>query len=136
MQSIATGKELAAIQFTLDGALVQDYLAATEDSSSLYTKSGLVPFTAVAALGVRTVLGGLSLPPGTIHLAQELTAHKSASLGQRVSCSAKVAQSSQRREGTFLVLEFVVADAQGQALLDGKTTLMVPSLKAEGQEQR
>ena len=125
--NIVAGQELDEVHFNLDASLVQDYLSAVDDRSDLYLDTDLVPFTAVAALGVRTILGGLALPPGTIHVAQELATLRVATCGQRVSCRARVAQSSQRRDGTFLALEFTVADDQGQPILEGRTTLVVPA---------
>ncbi len=118
------------MQFDLDPSLVQEYLSAVGDHSQVYAGTDLVPLTAVAALGVRTVLGALALPPGTVHVAQELTAHRAAACGQRVSCQAKVVQVSHRRDGTFLVLEFTVNDDAGYPVLDGRTTLMVPGQEA------
>lgn len=126
MSTIAVGQELDEARFTLDASLVRDYIAVVDDRSNLYQGADLVPPTAVAALGVRTLLDRLALPPGTIHIAQELAAHRTATCGQRVSCQARVAQSSQRRDGRFLVLEFTVADERGQPVLDGRTTLVVP----------
>ena len=130
ISSIVAGQELGQVQFDLDAALVQEYLSAVGDQSNIYASDGPVPLTAVAALGVRTVLGGLALPHGTVHVAQELVAHRMAACGQSVSCQARVAQASHRREGTFLVLEFAVKDDAGQPVLDGRTTLMVPGPEA------
>ncbi len=126
VSSIVPGQELGQVSFDLDTSLVRKYLSATGDSSEVYAGTNLVPYTAVAALGVRTVLGGLALPPGTVHIAQELVAHRAVACGQRVSCRAKVTQASHRKDGTFLVLEFAVNDDAGQPVLDGRTTLLVP----------
>ena len=123
---IIAGQELDELHFNLDASLVRDYLSVVDDRSDLYQGGDLVPPTAVAAVGVRTLLGGLALPPGTVHLGQELATHRAAECGQRVSCRARVAQSRQRREGRFLILEFTVANDQGQPIVEGRTTLMVP----------
>ena len=126
VSSIVAGQELGQVKFNLDASLVREYLSVAGDSSKVYAGTDLVPYTAVAALGVRTVLGWLALPPGTIHVAQELVVHRAVACGQRVSCRAKVTQASHRRDGTFLVLEFAVNDDAGQPILDGRTTLLVP----------
>ena len=126
VSSIVAGQELGQVKFNLDASLVREYLSVAGDTSKVYADTDLVPYTAVAALGVRTVLGGLALPPGTIHVAQELVAHRAVACGQRVSCRAKVTQASHRRDGTFLVLEFAVNDGADQPVLDGRTTLLVP----------
>ena len=124
--SIIAGQELDEVQFNLDTSLVEGYIAVVDDQSGLYQGTDLVPPTAVAALGVRTLLEGFALPPGAVHVAQELASHRIATRGQQVFCRVRVAQSSQRREGWFLVLEFTVANDQGQPILEGRTTLMVP----------
>ena len=124
--NIVAGQELDEVHFNLDASLVRDYLPVVEDRSDLYQDTDVVPPTAVAALGVRTLLGALALPPGAIHAAQELTTRRIATFGQRVCCRARVAQTSQRREGRFLVLEFTMTDEQGQVILESKTTLVVP----------
>ncbi len=123
---ITVGQELEEVHFNLDSSMVREYLSVVGDGSELYQDADLVPPTAIAALGVRTLLGGLALPPGAIHVAQELETHRVAIAGQRLSCRARVAQSSQRRDGRFLVLEFTVADDQGQPILNGRTTLILP----------
>ena len=128
--NIVAGQELDEVHFNLDASLVRDYLSAVDDNSDLYRDTDLVPLTALAALGVRTLLGELALPPGTVHAAQELTTHRIATCGQRLSCRARVAQSSRRGEGLFLVLEFTLADERSQIILEGRTTLIVP-----GQEE-
>ena len=124
--SIVAGQELDEVHFNLDASLVRNHLSVVDDGSDLYQGSDLVPPTAVAALGVRTLLGGLALPPGAIHVAQELAMHRTATCGQRVCCRARVAQSCQHRRGRLLVLEFTVVDDQGQPILEGRTTLIVP----------
>lgn len=126
ISSVVPGQELAQVNFDLDTSLIQEYLSVAGDRSEVYAGTDLVPYTAVAALGVRTVLGGLALPPGTVHVAQELVAHRTIACGQRVSCQAKVTQASHRKDGTFLVLEFAINDDAGQPVLDGRTTLLIP----------
>ena len=118
ISNIVVGQELDETRFDLEVSLVVDYISAVDGLTDFYSKTDLVPFTAVAALGVRTILRGLALPPGTIHVAQELVAHQSVASGQRVSCRAKVTQASHRKDGTFLVLEFAINDDAGQPVLD------------------
>lgn len=126
ISDIAAGQELGEVRFQLDPSRVQGYIAAIEDRSELYHKSNLVPPTAVAALGVRAILEELALPPGTLHAAQELTMHRAIAVGEEVSCMARVAQSSKRQGWQFVVVEYTFADDGGRAVLDGRTTLMIP----------
>ena len=106
--------------------MVQAYTSAVEESSAVYRDTALVPPTAIAALGVRTILKELGLPPGTLHAAQEVSMSRAVAAGEELSCAAKVAQSSQRRGWQFVVVKFSLADREGKTVLDGRTTLMVP----------
>ncbi len=124
--NITAGHELDTVYFVLDAALAHDYIAVVDDRSEIYEGTDLVPPTAIAALGVRTILDSLALPPGTVHLGQELSTHRIVTHGQRVSCRAKVAQSSKRGDGLFMVLEFTMTDDQDRLVMEGRTTLMVP----------
>ncbi|MBI4200950.1 MAG: MaoC family dehydratase N-terminal domain-containing protein [Chloroflexi bacterium] len=124
--NLTTGRELEEAHFALDSSLVGEYIAVVDDRADVYRGSVLVPPTAIAALGVGKLLERLALPPGAVHLAQELEVHRAARCGERVSCRARVAHSSQRRGGRFLILDFTVADHQGQPILDGRTTLLLP----------
>ena len=66
------GQELEEVQVTLAASMVNDYISVVDDQSSIYAEAGLVPMTALAAIGLKTLLEGLGLPPGAIHIAQEL----------------------------------------------------------------
>ncbi len=123
---IVAGQEISGASFLLGPAMVQAYTSAVEESSPVYRDATLVPPTAIAALGVRTILKELALPSGTLHAAQEMSMSRAVSTGEELSCAARVTQSSQRRGWQFVVVEFTLADHEGKAVLDGRTTLMVP----------
>ena len=124
--TFTVGQELEEVQVTLAASMVNEYISAVDDQSSIYAEAGLVPMTALAAIGLRTLLAGLGLPPGAIHIAQELESHGAAKVGQSVLCRARVAQASRRQKVTFAVLEFTLTDDKGESILEGRTTLLVP----------
>ena len=126
--TFTVGQELEEVQVTLAASMVNEYISVVDDQSSIYAVSGLVPMTALAAIGLRTLLAGLGIPPGAIHIAQELESHGAARVGQSVLCRARVAQASRRREATFAVLEFTLTDDKGESILEGRTTLLVPEV--------
>ena len=126
ISEITSGQDLGTAHFRLDSAVVGEYLAAVEERSALYQETDLVPPTAVAALGVRAILEQLAIPSGTLHLSQELSMHRAVTSGHEVTCRAHVAQSGQRQGWQFVVVEFSVSDGGGRAVLDGRTTLLVP----------
>jgi hypothetical protein len=123
---IEAGIELDQARYTMDRDLIADYLSVVESEPALYQPGDLVPPTAMAALGMRTLLDGLGLPAGTVHAAQELTMHQAATLDQSVVCSARVMQASQRKDGRFLVLAFEIAGEDGSPILEGRATVIAP----------
>ena len=124
--AIDAGQELEEVHFTLGSSMVRQYTSVIDDRSAIYGQTDLVPMTAVAALGIRTLLEGLGLPPGAVHVAQELESHGAARIEQEVSCRARVAQVNQRRDSRFVALEFTVLDGRGYPILEGRTILLVP----------
>ena len=126
--TFTVGQELEEVKVTLAASMVSQYISVVDDQSSIYAEAGLVPMTALAAIGLRTLLAGLGLPPGAIHIAQELESHGAARVGQSVICRARVAQASRRQEVTFAVLEFTLTDDKGGSVLEGRTTLLVPEV--------
>jgi hypothetical protein len=123
---ITSGYPIKGETFLLDAGMVNSYISAVNDSSQIYGASSLVPPTAVAALGVQSVLKALALPPGTLHAAQEISINRSVAIGEKLSCSAQVTQSSQRRDWLFVVVEFNLNNEQANSVLTGRSTLMVP----------
>ena len=120
------GNELDQARYTLDRNLIADYLSVVGSEPALYQPGDLVPPTAMAALVMRTLLDGLGLPAGAVHAAQELTMHRTVTWGQSIVCSARVAQTSQRKDGRFLVLEFEIAGEDGSPILEGRTIVIAP----------
>ncbi|MBI4338966.1 MAG: MaoC family dehydratase N-terminal domain-containing protein [Chloroflexi bacterium] len=123
---LAAGQEFGPLRLSLDPTTVKGYIAAVEDASALYQETPLVPPMAVVALGLQAVFQCISLPPGTVHLAQEHVSHRAVSLGEHLTCRGKVAQHSQRRDGAIAVLEFTLAGPDGKTVLEGRTTIMTP----------
>ena len=122
---LTAGRELQPESFVLDRAMLDEYLSIVGAESSVYGE-GYVPTTALAALGIRTLLTGFGLPEGAVHVSQELESHRAARVGESVSCHARIVQSSQRgKGGRFIVLEFTITGNQSSAVLDGRSTLIV-----------
>lgn len=122
---LTAGSELQPASLVLDSAMLDEYLSIVGAESSVYGE-GYVPTTALAALGIRTILAGMGLPEGAVHVSQELESHRAARVGESVSCQARIVQSSQRgKGGRFIVLEFNIVGDQSSPVLDGRSTLIV-----------
>ncbi|MBI4201683.1 MAG: MaoC family dehydratase N-terminal domain-containing protein [Chloroflexi bacterium] len=124
--AITAGQELGPMQLALDPTRIAEYLRAAGDTNLLYGMTYLAPPPALAAFALAELLKVTGLPPGTMHLAQEVTVLAAASVGAAVTCKGRVTQRSQRRDGLFWTVEFSVADAQGNPVMEGKTTLLTP----------
>ncbi len=122
---LTAGSELQPASLILDSAMLDEYLSIVGAESPVYGE-GYVPTTALAALGIRTILAGMGLPEGAVHVSQELESHRAAMVGESVSCQARIVQSSQRgKGGRFIVLEFNIVGDQSSPVLDGRSTLIV-----------
>ena len=71
-QDLKTGQEFPPATFQVDSTIVADYLKAIEEDNVLYQDTGLVPPMAVAALALKALINAISMPPGTIHVSQDL----------------------------------------------------------------
>ena len=86
---LTAGRELQPASLVLDRAMLDEYLSILGAESSVYSE-GYVPTTALAALGIRTLLTGLGVPEGAVHVSQELESHRAARVGESVSCHARI----------------------------------------------
>ena len=121
-----TGKELDLGRWVVGREFVEDYLEAVEDSLSIYGQAGIVPPMALAARALGALLKELSLPPGTIHAGQELDCRREVILGESVSCNAKVSRPVRRGDWQFLSAEFTLYGSAHEALITGKSTVLIP----------
>jgi len=128
------GYEFSPASYDLDAATIAKYLEAVGESSSLYWQSdnpqaltGLVPPMAITTYATTMLLQRLSLPPGSIHVTQEVEFLKAIEVGTRITCQAKVSQKWKRGKFHLLTIDLSVLD-QSQALVQsGKVGFILPS---------
>ncbi|PZC51326.1 MAG: N-terminal half of MaoC dehydratase [Chloroflexi bacterium] len=119
------GRAFESDKVTLNSNVLGDYRSVIEATAEVYNED-YVPTIALAALGIRTLLSGLGVPPGAVHVSQELQSHRAAKSGDTVYCHGEVTQSSRRSKGgEIVILEFKVMDSEAALLLDGRTTLII-----------
>ena len=126
---LETGQQLSGQSLTLDARAVGDYVAAVSDSSSPAAGDGtpLVPPMAIAALALSAVINALQIPGGTIHASQELGFGASVPVGETLECTATLAQNTVRRGWRFLVVNMEATSGNGSAIMEGKSTIMLPA---------
>ena len=86
---------------------------------------------AVAALSLRGVVTDLAIPGGTLHAGQELKFIEPVPIGETLDCRATVLQNSVRGSWRFLVVGLEVVKSQGQKVLEGKSTIMLPASNSQ-----
>ena len=126
--TLQPGQRLSHELLTLDADSIAAYVDAVSDSSRPTSADGapLAPPMAIAALALSAVINALQIPGGTIHAGQELEFGKAMPVGATVTCAATLAQNSMRRGWRFLVVNLTAADGDGNAVMSGKSTIMLP----------
>jgi acyl dehydratase len=126
---LETGQQLSSQSLTLDAKAVGDYVTAVSDASNPATGDGtpLVPPMAIAALTLSAVINTLQIPGGTIHASQELGFGASVPVGDTLQCTATLAQNTVRRSWRFLVVNMEATSETGSAVMEGKSTIMLPA---------
>ena len=126
--SLQPGQRLSHELLTLDADSIAAYVDAVGDSSRPTSADGapLAPPMAIAALALSAVINALQIPGGTIHAGQELDFRKAMPVGATLAHTATLAQNSMRRGWRFLVVNLTAADGDGNAVMSGKSTIMLP----------
>lgn len=112
-------------RWTVTQEFLNRYLATVEDPSSIYREENLVPPIALAARILGQLIEKLTLPPGTVHISQEVLSLKAVAVGQEVQGLARTSRPFLRGEWQFLSIDFALS-CQQQDVLKGKTTVMSP----------
>ena len=128
-----SGQELDLGRWIVDRRFTDEYLGAVEDGSSIYAELGVAPPMALAARALGNMLDVLSLPPGTIHAAQELECGRLVKLGEEVSCVARVSRPRRQGGWRFISADFAVRGQDAEAALRGKITVLVPEGEMGGE---
>ena len=127
--NLALGQEVSKRTYVLDAETVSRYADAVDDHSQVYSRYGgrpVVPPMAVAALSLRGVVNDLAIPRGTLHAGQELEFNDTVFVGETLVCKAILVQNSVRGGARFIVVQLQVEDSQGQMVMGGKSTIVLP----------
>ena len=123
---VEAGYEFPPASYKLDSSMVSAYLKAVEESSSLYQTTELVPPLAVAAYAIAAIVSGISLPPGTIHVSQELEFIDTVGVGDTILCKAKVVKKQDRGGLHLMTVGLEVFSQDQKKVLAGKTGFVLP----------
>ncbi len=123
---LVTGYEFPPSSYRLDSSTVVTYLKAVEETSSLYQDTGLVPPTAIAAYAMAALSESICLPPGVIHVSQELEFIDPVSIKDTITSYAKVSRKQSRSKFHLLIIDLNVFNQNQKAVLTGKTSFILP----------
>ena len=123
----ATAQEVDLGRWVITQDFLDEYLEAVGDQSAIYQEAKTVLPLALAAQVLGLLLKKLSLPPGAVHTSQEVYSQRAVKVGEEVRCLAKTLRPLQRGQWQFISTDFVLSDEDGEAVLKGKTTVMVPA---------
>jgi len=120
------GHQFPQASYVLETSLIEAYLKATEETYAVYRQERLVPPTAIAACAMAALAEGIDLPPGTIHISQEIEFIKHACVNDTITCHAEVSGKRNRGKLELLTIEIDVTNQNGESVLAGKTTFLAP----------
>jgi acyl dehydratase len=130
-QELAAGYEFQPARFKLDSEKVKKYLDAVEDASGVYEERRIVPPMAAAALAMAALSSALVLPPGTVHVSQELEFTGPAAVGETLTSRARVERKVARGKFHMLTIGIKVTSEKQAVVLSGETGFILP-LPVEG----
>lgn len=125
-RQLEAGYEFPPVSYQMEADMVSTYLKAVEDTSRLYQATELVPPMAVAAYAMTALAKSIVIPPGTIHINQELEFLDTVSIGDTITCRARVSRNQQRGRLHLLTIDLNVSNRDQKAVLAGKTTFILP----------
>jgi acyl dehydratase len=119
------GKSFPEFPLDLSNESIAAYRAATGDSA---TPGHLAPPAAILALSLQPLVADLGLLNGAIHTGQELEMYRVVAIGERLSATLTVANSSLRGDAIFAVVDQEVRDESGHLVLKGRSNVIVATV--------
>lgn len=124
---LSTGYEFEPADIRLTEDSVLKYLDAVEGDRYIYEKDNIVPPMAIAALAMTAMAEGLSMPPGAVHVSQDLQFLKPVGFGESVTSNAKVNRKVQRGKINMMTIGINIFNKNNELVLTGETSFILPS---------
>lgn len=128
MQTLAAlekGHEFPPTEFELSGEWVDAYVGAVDDGAIASRGPAAVPPMAIAALSIRALLERAGLPPGAIHVGQDLSFKRAVNRGERLFVSARVASRGERAGWVLMGVDLSVSTGQNE-VMNGRAAVTFP----------
>ncbi len=126
IREVAAGYEFPPVSYQIDSAGVADYLGAVDEDDARYRDTGLVPPMAVAALALAALSEGMTMPPGAIHVSQEVEFLDTVSTADTVTSRATVARSQNRGKFHMVTVDLSAVNQGKKAVMAARTSFILP----------
>jgi len=120
------GFEFPPRSYCLDASLVADYLKATGDTDEIYRREPLVPPMAVTAFAMNALSGAVVMPPGTIHVSQELEFISEVKIGDTITCYSTVSRKVDRGGLRLMNTDIKVVNQHQMKVLSARVGFVLP----------
>ncbi len=104
-----------------------DYLKATGDNNT-YTEEKIAPPMLIAALAMSAMSANLEMPPGSVHVSQELEFNNIANIDEILISYARVKRKMERGQLHMLTISIDVENQKKNTVMSGETSFILPSL--------
>ncbi len=125
-EKLTAGYEFVPTSFKLDSRMVMAYLKAVEDNNRIYKEDKIAPPMAIAALAMAALSSGLDLPPGAIHVSQELEFINTAHIDEMLTSYARVNRKVERGKFHMLSIGIHVENQKKTTVITGETSFILP----------
>ena len=123
---LTTGFEFAPVVFQPDDEMVTAYFNAIEGDKHIYDKDKIIPPMAVVAQAMAAMSAGISFPPGTIHVSQELRFLSTVGINELLTSCARVNRKITRGNFHMLTVGIDVLNQKQVTVLTGETSFFLP----------
>lgn len=129
------GFEFPPQSYTLDAATVSAYLEATKEANGIYRDESLVPPMAVTAFAMAALGEAITMPPGTIHVSQELTFLRLVKIDDVITCFSEVHRKHDRGGLHIMNTDITVLNQNQEKVLTGRVGFILSDAGKSGELQ-
>jgi len=125
-RQLEAGYEFPPISYRIDSSMVDAYLEAVEEDSSLYRDSDLVPPMAIAAQALVALSKAVSFPDGAVHISQVVEFVDTADTRDAITSYASVSRIQKRSRFCLLSINLSACKDVDRVVFRGKTDFILP----------
>jgi hypothetical protein len=125
-EKLTTGYEFEPSSFSIDDSATTKYLDAVDGSKGIYEKNNTVPPMSIAALAMTAMAEGLSMPPGAIHVSQDIQFLNPVIINENLTSYARVNRVVKRGKIHMLNIGVNVVNERNISVLAGETSFILP----------